>query len=171
MTPRLIVLGGLPSVGKTTLARAAARRLGAIHLRIDSIEQALRDAAGSGSDVGATGYVVAYRIAADNLALGHTVIADSVNPLPVTREAWQRVSRDASASLLEVEVVCSDPGEHRRRVESRTTDIEGLVLPTWEDVVSRNYAAWPGVDVVIDTAGRSADACVTELLAAVGVGV
>ncbi|NBC95586.1 MAG: AAA family ATPase, partial [Deinococcus-Thermus bacterium] len=37
-TPRLIVLGGLPGTGKTTLARAAAAALGAVPLRIDTIE-------------------------------------------------------------------------------------------------------------------------------------
>ncbi len=39
----LIALGGLPGTGKTTIARELARQLGAVHLRIDSIEQALRD--------------------------------------------------------------------------------------------------------------------------------
>ena len=36
----LIVFGGLPGTGKTTVARELARQLGAVHLRIDSIEQA-----------------------------------------------------------------------------------------------------------------------------------
>jgi predicted kinase len=40
----LIVLRGLPGVGKTAIARELARTLGAVHLRIDSIEQALRSA-------------------------------------------------------------------------------------------------------------------------------
>ena len=33
----LIILGGLPGVGKTTIAREVARQLGAIHVRVDSI--------------------------------------------------------------------------------------------------------------------------------------
>jgi predicted kinase len=35
----LIVVAGLPASGKTTIARLAARELGAMHLRIDTIER------------------------------------------------------------------------------------------------------------------------------------
>ena len=62
---------------------------------------------------------MAYAVAADNLALGRTVIADCVNPWPLTREAWRAVAGRAGVRVVEVEVVCSDVDEHRRRVESR----------------------------------------------------
>ena len=39
----LIIFGGLPASGKTTIARDLARQLGATYLRIDTIEQALRE--------------------------------------------------------------------------------------------------------------------------------
>jgi predicted kinase len=81
----LYIFGGLPASGKTTLSRHLARELRAVHLRIDSIEQALRDVAGRFN--GPEGYVVAQRLAADNLRLGLSVVADSVNPLPITRAA------------------------------------------------------------------------------------
>jgi DNA polymerase III delta prime subunit len=69
----LIVLSGLPGVGKTTIARELARSLVAVHLRIDSIEQALRQ---TGWAVEAEGYAVAQAVAVDNLRVGHTVVAD-----------------------------------------------------------------------------------------------
>jgi predicted kinase len=39
----LIIFGGLPGTGKTTIARELARQLGAVHVRIDSIEEAILD--------------------------------------------------------------------------------------------------------------------------------
>lgn len=66
--------------------------------------------------------------------------------------------------LVDVEVVYSDPAEHRRRVETRTIDVPGLTPPTWEAVLARDYHAWDRPRLVVDTAGRDADACVRELL-------
>ncbi len=39
----LLILAGLPGVGKSTLARGVAARLKAVYLRIDSIERALAE--------------------------------------------------------------------------------------------------------------------------------
>ena len=156
----LLILGGLPGVGKTAIATELARGIGAMHLRIDSIEQALRD---SGVEIsGPEGYVVAYAVAADNLRLGRTVIADSVNPVEVTRTAWRNVARRAGTRCIEIEVVCSDHAEHRRRVESRIADIAGHRLPTWQQVCDRDYEPWEA-NVVIDTAGQDIEASVDAL--------
>ena len=81
----LIVFGGLPGTGKTTIARELARQLGAVHLRIDSIEQALRDDRTARHSLDDAGYRVAYMVAADNLSIGRIVIADSVNPPSAAR--------------------------------------------------------------------------------------
>ena len=159
----LIVFGGLPGTGKTTLARAVAQRLSATYLRIDTIEQAIRSQT-PGSEVGATGYVVAYRIAAENLKLGRRVAADSVNPLRITRDAWLSVAQQTSVKIAEVEVICSNVAEHQDRVEGRKSDVDGLKLPSWQDVMNREYEAWHRPHIVIDTASRTVEDTVTELL-------
>jgi predicted kinase len=151
----LLILSGLPGTGKTTLARSLARNLRAVHLRIDTIEVALHFAGVAPMDD--KGYRVAYALAEDNLKVGLTVIADSVNPVAITRDAWRAVARRANVRAIDVEIVCSDLGEHRRRVESRTSDIEGFTVPTWREVIAREYDTWERVDVRVDTAGRSID--------------
>jgi predicted kinase len=158
----LIAFSGLPGAGKTSIARELARRLRAAYLRVDTVEQALRSC-GTLETVVAEGYETIYRLAEDNLNLGLTVIADSVNPLDITRDAWAEVAQDANVRLVNVEIICSDEAEHRRRVETRSSDIPDLVLPTWDKVKSREYHPWTEPHIVIDTAGRNVGACVDEL--------
>ena len=103
--------------------------------------------------VNAEGYVVGYAVAEDNLRVGRLVIADCVNPWPLTRNAWRSVAIRAQVRSLDVEIICSDPVEHRRRVESRLADIPGHQVPTWQDVIERDYHAWDNEPrLIIDTA-------------------
>lgn len=163
----LIVFGGLSGTGKTTIARELARQLGAVYLRIDSIEQALRDYRAGRHSLDEAGYRVAYMVAADNLSVGRMVIADSVNPLPLTRDAWVAVAKRARTRVVEVEVICSDPDEHRRRTENRVSDIPGLMLPTWLETRSREYHPWDREHLVVDTARQSVERSVQMLREAI----
>ena len=163
----LIIFGGLPGTGKTTLARELARRLAAVHVRIDSIEQAIRSSSLRVVSIDDAGYRVGYAVAADNLAVGHRVIADSVNPLTLTRDAWVDVARRADVDGIEVEVVCSDRDEHRRRIEARSSDIPALRLPTWDEVVGREYHAWERDRIVVDTAHQTIEQAVDALHVAI----
>lgn len=160
---RLVIFGGLPGVGKTAIARELARQMGAFYVRIDSIEQSLRDSGAVRQPLDDAGYRVGYSIAEDNLRLGCTVVADCVNPLAPTRDAWLDVAKRAGAAAVEVEITCSDRDEHRRRIETRASDVPGLRLPTWEEVLLRKYHPWRRKHIVIDTAGRTLQESVSRI--------
>lgn len=164
--PTLIALSGLPGTGKTTIARHLAARIGAFHLRIDTIEAGLATSSLAIRQAEDAGYVAACGMARDNLRLGATVIADSVNPDPETRNAWHEVARSSEALMLDVEIVCSDRTAHRRRVEGRVPDLAGLALPDWAAVEARHYQPWDRPVLRIDTAAQTPEACATRIAAA-----
>ena len=163
---RLIVFAGLPGTGKSSIARGLARETGAVWLRIDSIEQAIRESGLVPGSVDDAGYRAAYAVAEDNLRLGRDVIGDSVNPWMLTRNAWRDTGLRAGARVLEVEILCTDVEEHRHRIETRAKEVPGLVLPDWQAAIGRDYHLWDRDHLTIDTTGRSVAACIELVLAA-----
>lgn len=163
-----IIFGGLPGVGKSTIAKLLAKRLKAVYLRIDSIEQAIKDAAKLNDNnkgvVIAEGYMAAYSVAKDNLENGLTVIADSVNPIEITRNDYRKVAIDLNIPYLEIEVICSDRGQHKTRIETRASSIDGLKLPTWQAVLDRDYEPWSTKSITLDTALISATEAVDKIV-------
>ena len=137
------------------------------YLRIDDIEHVLRVATPLGENVDSAGYGVSQAIARSNLLLGNQVIADCVNPVRASREAWRSVAAKAHVPIVEIEVICSDIDEHRRRVEQRTVDIEGLALPSWASILAGGYEPRAGARLVIDTARHSVAEAVTLIEAAI----
>lgn len=154
--PVLVVVGGLPATGKSTVANLLAERLRAPYLRLDRIEQAIVAWSALDHPVGVVGYGVAYALAGEQLSLGLDVIVECVNPLAVTRDAWLSTAEDTGSIALEVELICTNRLEHRRRVETRVSDVEGLLKPAWEQVAAREYEPWHRPHLLIDTAYVSA---------------
>lgn len=160
--PRLIVFSGLPGVGKSTLSRELAQVLAATYLGIDACEAGIMQSALARDDVMDAGYRALWGIARENLEIGLDVVADSVNPVTETRNGWRNVAHLTRATLIEIEVICSDEKQHRTRVEARHG--EDPEQPDWSTVAARRYVPRSEPRIVIDTFGRSADECLADLL-------
>jgi predicted kinase len=163
----LVEFGGLPGTGKSTLARLLATQTKAVWLRIDEIESAMRRNGLTPEQTGVAAYSVAHEVAANHLRRGMTVIADAVNPVAEARDGWRElVASVPGAGHAVIETVCPDSAEHRRRVETRVSDLSGWVYPTWAEVHRMEDEYQPRTDdrLVLDTT-RPVDRSYQELTA------
>jgi predicted kinase len=153
---------GLPGTGKTTIAGIAARQLRATLLTVDTIEASLWRAGISREEpTGLAAYVVAQATAEGSLRAGISVVADAVNSVCEAREAWRKTAEQTQSVLRVLEVVCSDPNEHRRRIRSRSPDPARPSAGSWQQVLARPFEPWnvPEPRLVLDTSRMSQQDC------------
>ena len=161
----LIVISGLPGVGKTTLAAALARRTRAVHLSVDAAEEALLGAGlEPGWTTGVAGYEAVRAAAEQNLTLGLIVVVDAVNDSEAARQTWRIAADKADAELRFVLLQPPEPAEHQRRLRARTRDLHHVGEPTWQEIVDRaqRYEQW--VDAPVELSADEPVATLVERL-------
>ena len=128
--PLVLVIMGLPASGKTTVARAVARRLGMVHLSSDIVRKRLAGLTPTTHQdepfergvysrwMSRRTYAGLRRQARRWLRRGHSVVLDATYGLPAERAAIRQVALRTGARLLFVE--CSaDDDTLRARLASR----------------------------------------------------
>ncbi len=158
----LYIFSGLPGIGKTSIAKEFAIRTRAVFIRIDTIEQALRNVCNI--DVQGEGYRLSYQIVADNLALGSEIVFDCVNPWELTRNEIESIAILQNSKYFNIEIICSNIEEHKKRVEKRQADIAGFKLPTWNEIQNKDYHKWTKPVIKIDSFNKTIDQCVDEIM-------
>jgi len=153
MRLKIIVVAGLPGVGKSTLAESLARHLQLPVFSVDPIESAIiRSGFDRSFETGLAAYLVAEQLADEHLKIGMSVIIDAVSPVVEAREMWRGLARKHGADLRIIECVL-DPVLHRQRVEARVRGLPGIPELTWEAVEARRqeYLLWREERLIIDT--------------------
>ena len=163
---KLIVLSGLPGSGKSVLAEGLSRSLSVPVFSIDPIEAAMWRGGLAKAQTGIAAYDVAIALADEHLRLGHSVIADAVNPVDAPRAAWRNLAAKYRAELRIIECICADEAVHRRRIEARVRSIDGMPEITWVRVLERRaeYEAWADARLTLDTSVEVPERLLAEAL-------
>jgi len=150
----LVIVGGLPGAGKSTIADHAARLIHGTLIAKDVVEAALsRSGIGRDANSGWAAYEILSSLADAQLRVGGSVVLDSVAGHERIRDTWRELGRRHGASVREVECVCSDEPTHRLRIEGRERGIPGWYELSWADVVAvrTQYEPWLREHLVLDS--------------------
>lgn len=153
---RLIVVGGSPGSGKTTVSRVISREMQWSIISSDEIRKELtgrgrleRDFAEPGegiygSDISAQTYDEIFRRASLLLEHGESVVLDASFGDPAQRERASSVARETGADLSEIECVL-DTETARQRLQSRleSDDDSSDARPEILDALRARQAPWP----------------------------
>jgi predicted kinase len=159
--PTLVLVTGLPGTGKSTVAEAAAKILGAAVLGHDwamsglrpyqELQDALEAMTPSGHRV--VGWSILNALAAAQLRAGRSVVLDGVARKVEIAACRGNAQREDSRFVM-IGTQCSDRALHRSRIEGRQRSI-----PNWYEVgwssVERSLDAWEqpeGADLYLDGA-------------------
>jgi uncharacterized protein len=177
---RLVVVGGLPGTGKSTVATAVGDALGAVVIRSDEVRKELGglpagSPAGAGLDEGLyrpdmtqRTYRAVLERARTLLGLGHSAVLDATFADPAWRAAAVGLAEEAVADLCELRCVAPlsltvERAEARRAQGGDPSDADQAVVRAWAD----REAPWPSASDV-DTSGP-VERAVQQALSAMGV--
>lgn len=149
-SPKLIVMSGLPGVGKSTLAEKISTELMIPIFSVDPIESAIIKAGIAKSfETGYAAYLVAEKLAEEQIKLGNSAIIDSANIEKEGKQIWLACAERLNVPLVVIDCVIKDESQHRSRLKARVRNLHGFNEVTWEQVEERRklHAPWK-IDVL-----------------------
>lgn len=159
---RLVLVGGSPGTGKSTLARALADRTGMVVLSSDEVRDDLEPSGGDGpTGVGEGRYAPEHRArvydelrrrARELLGAGESVVLDASWSDADERDAARAVAAETSSALAEVR--CTLPAdEAAARIRARAAEGTDAseATPEVAAAVAASFAPWPEAAEVVTT--------------------
>jgi predicted kinase len=179
-----VQMSGAPGAGKTTVARAVARRLGAVVIDHDVTKSALLEANVPAASAGAASYSVLNAMARHLLQQRHSVIFDSPCFYVELLDRGQRLAQEMGAQYRYIECVVADLDELDRRLRTRPrlpSQLAGVRAPPTDgsgrtesgDHIFRDWIAnmkRPAAGYLVLDTTRPMDKCVEAAIAYITTG-
>lgn len=150
--PTLVLFGGYPGVGKTTLSYRLASDRGWTLLTKDVIFSALSRSEVSEDRIGFASYETLLALIKLNLTRGVSVVCEGGFQFSRLRHIAFSIGEDAGATCYGIECICSDVALWRQRLTNRPQLVEGFAAGGWEDAerISKVYEPWDTSRLVLD---------------------
>ena len=123
--PALIVVMGLPGVGKSHCARILCGRLGAAHVASDELRSRLFIAASYADEENRAVFAAATAIVDGLLGEGHRVVVDATNLIARNRAGTVAAARSRGIPVLYVRITATDEDARGRLASRRARRADG----------------------------------------------
>ncbi len=181
--PAVVLVGGLPGTGKTTLAAGLAAETGWSLLRSDEVRRELQPVAGSSMPRHSSGpgtgryspeavgsvYEELLHRARQLLEHGDPVILDASWIDASRRASARRIARDTGSELTELCCACDDSVAAARILARETTGDDSEATPQVRDLMAGKMDVWPTATTIDTSVGTAAEALSSALRALDGV--
>jgi predicted kinase len=147
----IIVIGGIPGTGKSTLANGLSMNLNIPVFSKDELEAAIaRKGICSNKEMHGVGYELMATLAKNQITNGNSAIFDFIASRARVNDLWPQLLK---TDIKYIECVCSDEDVHKERIQSRKRNIESWYELAWEDVLSikGNYQSLMSECLIVDS--------------------
>ena len=151
MIPSIIIIGGIPCTGKTTLAELLANEFKIPLFSKDKLEAAiLRRGLAEKHSLNGVGYELLAELAESEVNQGRSVILDCVASSSRVKEFWSTM---ISQDIKYIECICSITAIHKKRVTGRKRNILGWYEITWKDIqnIKETYKPFSKNRLILDS--------------------
>ena len=166
--PALVMLMGLPGVGKTHCARLLVAKVGGAHVATDHLRSRLFIAPSYTAEENRAVFTLVETLVDELLVEGHIVVLDATNLIARYRAPLESVASRRGVALLHIRVVADD-AEARARLATRAVarsagDHSDADVSVYEKMRQRGFEApdhfvelrnGPDVDAAIDRIAAS----------------